>query len=988
MRNSVSARRITRCAAVLLCVVLMAVFIFPMTASARDSSKTVRVGWYESPFNSIDKSGRRSGYAYEYQLKIAAYAGWTFEYVPGSWTDLMQRLQNGEIDLMSDVSYTAERAENMLFADLPMGTEEYCIFISPSNHDITAEDYSTLNGKKIGVNKGSVQVDFYKSWAEKHGVEAELVELTVTEVAALEMLGAGYIDAYITLNAYGDPDTLVPVCKIGYSDFYFVVNNDRTDLLNELNAAMNRVQDENPYYNQRMFEKYVRRFGSNAFLSSDEKAWLEEHGAIRVGYQDNYLAFCAKDPETGKLTGALKDYLEYASDCLSNAHIDFDAVAYPTAAAALEALQRGEIDCVFPTNLGNYDGESKNVLITPSLMSTDVYAVVRNSDQSIFGKKEHVVVAVNEGNTNYDAFLRDNFPGWRAVYFPTTEDCLKAVYDRVADCVLISNYRYNNISRLCDRYNLSTYATGVGLDYCFAVASGNTELYSVLAKAEGLVPTSTVNAALSYYITQDAKLTLTDFIAANFGTVLAIVSIIILVILFLLMRSLSSEKKAKKLISATETDDLTGLYNRNYFFEYANRIYREHPGTPRDAIVVNIEQFHSINALNGWEFGNRVLKALGNEISAVAKDNGGIGGRFGADRFDIYCLHTNDYMSILDRLQDKMIDLAPNASIRLRMGVMPWQDDLTPIQLFDRARTACSMARGHYMNHLIIFDEKVRRRELFDQRLLNDLPRALNNYEFEIYYQPKYDISTDTPRFLSAEALIRWQHPELGLIPPNDFIPLFERYGKIGEVDKYVWAQTARQISRWRARFGVTVPVSVNLSRVDVFDPTLESTLNDVLSENGLDHDVIRLEITESAYTENADQVTRVAGSLRKAGFAVEMDDFGIGYSSLNMLSSMHIDVLKMDRNFIAKIENSEKDVQMVAFILGLAKNLNIEVVAEGVETEAQVKILKDLGCTFVQGYYFSRPLHSAEFESAILQTADDGRTDGNNNEISSQENK
>ncbi|MBO4354471.1 MAG: EAL domain-containing protein, partial [Clostridia bacterium] len=212
--------------------------------------------------------------------------------------------------------------------------------------------------------------------------------------------------------------------------------------------------------------------------------------------------------------------------------------------------------------------------------------------------------------------------------------------------------------------------------------------------------------------------------------------------------------------------------------------------------------------------------------------------------------------------------------------------------------------------------------------------------------------------------------------------------GKIGEVDKYVWAQTARQIARWRARFGVTVPVSVNLSRVDVFDPTLESTLNDVLSENGLDHDVIRLEITESAYTENADQVTRVAGSLRKAGFAVEMDDFGIGYSSLNMLSSMHIDVLKMDRNFIAKIENSEKDVQMVAFILGLAKNLNIEVVAEGVETEAQVKILKDLGCTFVQGYYFSRPLHSAEFESAILQTADDGRTDEDNNEISSQENK
>ncbi|MBP5271205.1 MAG: EAL domain-containing protein, partial [Clostridia bacterium] len=543
-------------------------------------------------------------------------------------------------------------------------------------------------------------------------------------------------------------------------------------------------------------------------------------------------------------------------------------------------------------------------------------------------------------------------------------------------CVLISNYRYNNISRLCDHYNLTTYAMGVGLDYCFAVANGSAELYSILAKAAGLIPTSTVNAALSYYITQDAKLTFIDFIAENFIAVSAIVLVVILVVLFLLMRSLRSEKKAKNLISATETDDLTGLYNRNYFFEYANRMYREHPDTQRDAIVVNIEQFHSINALNGWEFGDRVLRALGKEIQAVAQDTGGIGGRFGADRFDIYCLHTNDYMSIFNRLQNKMIDLAPNASIRLRMGVMPWQDDLAPIYLFDRARTACSMARGHYINHLIVFDEKVRRQELFDQRLLNDLHRALNNYEFEIYYQPQYDISTDTPRFISAEALIRWQHPELGMIAPNDFIPLFERYGKIGEVDKYVWAQAARQIARWRAQFGVTVPVSVNLSRVDVFDPSLDGTLSDIIRENGLDPSVLKLEITESAYTENADQVTRVAANLRKAGFTVEMDDFGIGYSSLNMLSSMPIDVLKMDKDFIAKIEKSEKDVQMVTFILSLAKNLNIDVVAEGVETEAQLKILKGLGCTLVQGYYFSRPLYFAEFESTILQNKDLPSTD------------
>ena len=940
----------------------------PGLARAERTARNVRVGWYESPFNSTDQTGRRSGYAYEYQMKIAAYSGWNYTYVNGSWPDLMQMLLRGEIDLMSDVSYTEERAQQMLFADLPMGTEEYCIFIARGNTEITPEDYSTLNGKRIGVNKGSIQAGLYLSWAEAHGVQAELVELTCTEVESEQMLASGRLDAYIVLNAYGDPERLVPVCKIGSSDFYFAVSNDQPDLLQELNAAMSRIQDETPYYNQQMFEKYVRQFGSNAFLTSEEQAWLSGYGVIRVGYQTGYLAFCEQDPATGELTGALKDYLAAASDCIANAHLEFEPVAFPTAASALEALVQGKVDCVFPANLGAYDGETMHIVMTPSLMRTDIYAVVRLADQNFFAAKDHVVVAVNEGNPNYIAFLQDHYPNWRTVYYPTTADCLKAVSERVADCVLISSYRYNNISRLCDKYRLTAFSTGVGLDYCFAVAAGKTELYSILAKVAGQVPSSTVSAALSRYLTEDARLTLFDFITDNLGAVIAVVAAVVLVILLLLLRSMKAEKRARELISATETDELTGLYNREFFFQYANRVYHEHPEFPRDAIVLNIEQFHSINALNGREFGDRVLRALGSEILLVSNENSGIAGRFGADGFGIYCRHTGGYQAILDRLQNKLNELAPNASIRLRMGVMPWQEKAGPDQLFEMARTACNMARGHFKEHLIIFDEKVRERELLDQRLLNDLRRALDSYEFEVHYQPKYDIQSEPPRLVSAEALIRWRHPELGMIPPDTFIPLFERNGKIGEVDKYVWAEAARQIARWRAKFGTTIPVSVNLSRVDVFDPALEKTLENILSQNGLKHDVLKLEVTESAYTENSDQVIQVVERLRSKGYIVEMDDFGTGYSSLNMLSAMPIDVLKMDRTFIRNIEHDDKDIQLVALILGIAKNLNIPVVAEGVETESQMRLLKNLGCALVQGYFFSKPLHPSEFETRIIQ--------------------
>ena len=968
MVNQAAIIRARRIGALALLLAIVTAWLLPFGARAANDGKVVRVGWYESSFNTTDAQGRRSGYAYEYQMKLAAYNGWTYEYVTGSWSDLLQMLKDGEIDLMSDVSYTPEREPYMFFSELPMGTEEYCLFIAPGNDTLDSADYSTLEGKKIGANKASLQADMYLEWAQRNEIRAEFVEVTTSEDESLQMLADGTLDAYVTVDSFVNPERAVPLCKIGGSDFYFALSKKRPDLLAELNSAMKRIQDENRYYNEDMYEKHIKRTGANAFLSAVEVAWLAGHGAIRVGYQDNYLAFCAQDKETGELTGILKDYLAYAADSMANAHIDFETRAYPTVSAALEAMKAGEVDCVFPANLSAYDGETMDIVMTPALTSTDIYAVVHLGNSESMTNWEHVIVAVNEGNQNYDAFLLDHFPNWRKVYYPTTPECLKAVASGVADCVLISNYRYNNIAKLCEKYHLTTFTTGIQLDFCLAVNKGETELYSILAKATGMVPDSTVNSALSYYIAEDTRMTLSDFLMNNLTAVIAVVGAVVLVVLALMVRSMRAEQRAKKLISATETDGLTGLYNRDFFFQYANRMNRERPDVPMDAIVMNIEQFHSVNALNGRDFGDQVLRALGSEVLAIAQENGGIAGRFGADRFDIYCRHTTDYPAIFDRLQGKLDKLSPNASIRLRMGVMPWQARLEPVAQFDMARTACSMARGHYKEHLIVFDEKVRQREIYEQRLLNDLRRALDNYEFEVYYQPKYDIQSDPPKLVSAEALIRWRHPELGMIPPGDFIPLFERNGQIAAVDKYVWNEAARQVVKWREEYGVTIPVSVNLSRVDVFDPTLEETLEGVLAYNGLEHSALKLEVTESAYTENADQLIQVVKSLREKGYVVEMDDFGTGYSSLNMLSAMPIDVLKMDRAFVRNIEHDERDIQLVALILDIARNLKIPVVAEGVETGEQIRLLRELGCAIVQGYYFSRPLHPTEFEARYIR--------------------
>ena len=424
--------------------------------------------------------------------------------------------------------------------------------------------------------------------------------------------------------------------------------------------------------------------------------------------------------------------------------------------------------------------------------------------------------------------------------------------------------------------------------------------------------------------------------------------------------------EGRELISAAEHDKITMLYSRNFFFEYANRLYTYYPEIHFDAVVLDIEKFHSLNDVNGRAFGDYVLRVLGEEILAILAETTGIAGRFEADQFNIYCVHREDYFAMLSRLQNRVDSISHNVNIRLRMGVMLWQDGLDPAAMSDHAKIACSKVRGDYQHPLMVYDAELREHELLDRRLINDLNKAVEEDQLIVYYQPKYDIRYNPPKLSSAEALIRWKHPNLGMISPGVFIPLFEGNGLIGVIDSFVWSKAAAQIAVWKEKYGFALPVSVNVSRADMFDLTLVDRLETLIKSNGLDHSNLKLEITESAYTEDAEKLIALINRLKELGFEIEMDDFGSGYSSLNMLSSMPVDVLKMDMKFIRNLETSETDKKLVTLILDIAKYLNLTVIAEGAETQKQIDILQDAGCDLVQGYYFSRPLPPEEFEKLI----------------------
>ena len=427
----------------------------------------------------------------------------------------------------------------------------------------------------------------------------------------------------------------------------------------------------------------------------------------------------------------------------------------------------------------------------------------------------------------------------------------------------------------------------------------------------------------------------------------------------------------RKLIQSTEKDSLTGLYNREYFFRYAEQFDLRNKGIPMDAILVNINHFHIINERYGKEYGNTVLRHIADLIRMLLRKSGGFACRLEADTFLVYCRHGEHYKEMMEQASEDF-DTNPAVSgnrIHLRMGVYPDVDKSIDIERrFDRAKMAADTGRNKYEQTISYYDNALHEAKLYEEQLLDDFREALEQRQFHVYYQPKFDVRREEPFLASAEALVRWKHPRLGMISPGLFIPLLEDNGMVQQLDHYVWREAAAQIRRWKDTFGVTVPVSVNVSRVDMYDPELIATFKSIIEEYRLTTSEYLLEITESAYTDNATQIINTVKQLRKLGFRIEMDDFGTGYSSLNMLSMLPIDALKLDMKFIRTAFSGRRDTRMIELIIDIAEYLKVPVIAEGVETEEQLTTLKTLGCDIVQGYYFSKPLPAEEFETFIIQ--------------------
>ena len=415
MRKSVCA---------MLSLLLLLSAVLPVKAAAETApAKIVRVGSFEDTFNYVNEKGVRKGYGYELLQTLSGYTGWQFEYVTCDWSDCFEKLKNGEIDIMGDISYTEDRAEEMLFSDEPMGEEKYYLYADFSRTDISASNFKTLNGKKIGVLMGTEPEEMLTEWEEKHGIKTEHVNISNNEDVK-QKLANHEIDCFVSLEeSFWAELGISTMTRVGESGIYYAINRDRTDLKEELDNAMRALDEADPFYTADLYKRYFS-LDYTPILTSEEKAWLRKHGAIRMGFLTSDSGVSTYDPATGELTGAITDYIQFATGCLGNQELEFQIVGYDSIEAELDALKSGEIDMIFHFDQNPNLAEEYRVACTSTTWITNLMAV---TNKEHFNESKANRIAVPQNKLSLKKYLAFYYPQWEIVDCDTQEDAAKPI---------------------------------------------------------------------------------------------------------------------------------------------------------------------------------------------------------------------------------------------------------------------------------------------------------------------------------------------------------------------------------------------------------------------------------------------------------------------------------------------------------------------------------------------------------------------------------
>lgn len=965
-------------------VCLLLFFIVLPTNIHGEESKVVRVGLYlKDGYHTVDEDGAHRGFGYEYLQRVASYTGWTYEYVEGTLNECIKMLENGEIDLITGIQKTDKRIGKMNFSSSPTIYASICI-LQNSKGTVSYDDFESFNGKTIGTLAGSSINEDLAAYAEHNNFTYQEKEYPYSS-DVLEALDKGEIDFACLVNNQNLGDARV-VSQFGAVQFYYATSLARIDLLPDLNNAIIQIQRNNQAFLSDIYSKYYNSSSSIAF-TKEEQAFIDEQKKIEVAlYLDVGELFCHYDKHKQAYAGLAVDTMKLISK-RTGLHFEYHEI--PKGTSPLEYANEHPDEIIAPTLINSLVITSGKCVLFDPIIKGRMMAVTH--DNSKINSEDSMRLVVPEDLLVMNNVLSQYFPNAKIISVDNHDECMAAVENGKADIALV-NEMTGNYESQSPFYEDLQLANVAGINEDMTIALGNNSnplLVSILKKAIGSITDRDTrqlvlnNTASTSYVMSNAELLYKYRYALGIAIVFGIWLFALIVsfdkskrqqqkeneaLLLAQERNKADKKYQDVLFRQANFDRLTGLYNQSHFYEVVDHMMSNHPEETYIFYHFNLEKFSLINDIYGFDAGDAVLCGI-RDILQAEIGNKGVYSRLYADQFAVCIAKSCEIHNALTRNTVRYLNYhGQKIRVQMNVGVYERKDvKFTASECSDFANLSLREGSRVDDEHVSVYNDLIHEKLRMNQRITNSMEDALKNGEFQVYYQAQVDIRYGS--LVGGEALIRWVKPDNTVIPPNVFIPVFEGNRFIYQVDCYVCEQVCKQLSIWR-KLGKIVPISINLSRIDLEEPDLIPMLLSNLRKYDIPVEYLHLEITESMYVQDEENTFKVICNLRDKGFVVEMDDFGSGYSSLNMLKDMPIDVLKLDMGFFKGENHVARGGNIVEFVVKMAHSMGIIVIAEGVEKTETVDFLQSIHCCIVQGYLYGKPEPAEIFEKRLRSSA------------------
>lgn len=936
-----------------VCIIFLLCIQIP--TKAEGEKKIIRVADcnFDGYFTGSEEEGY-SGYGYEYLQEIAKYTGWEYQFIEASWEESLKMLEAGELDLLGMAQYTEERNQIFDYCDYPIGTECTLLLIHNNNDSIYYDDYESFNGSRIGALKDSFQITLLEELGKEKEFTFELV-LYDDYQDIEEALTNKEIDIMLSESLQHNNDLKV-VARFSPRSYYFMSQKGNDNLMKELNDALDKIQSTDIKYNYKLFEKYYSSNEINQLAFTRKEAeFIDQHKTLRVAYNSGWNPVSYTDKKSGEFKGI---YSQIMNLFAKEYDLHFEYVPVFSADSALELLNSGQIDIICGMS-PYYEDAKDDIILTKTFLEIPV-TLSKRIDTDI--RNIHKI-AVPANCVMLESYLKQMNPTLEIIKFDNTERCLEAVHDGRVDAMYENIYVLNqfaNMRRYSEIEPIVSMQTEIPM--CFGMQKNeDTILYEVFNKMISQLLIKEVNNIIIESTISPPYFPLEVLLIQYFVPFVMVGCI--LLFLFLIFSKIKIQKYAF-------VDSLTKCNNETKFLLLTEKLIKSKNAKDYAIVSLDIDHFKMINNMCNFETGNKLLCELVNILKKELSED------------EFFCRKSDDHFLLCINKSNKekmdsrgyvVIEKISNILKREQIdfqyavscGICFLEDASFDIHVaIGWASMARKKAKTIKNNSIIYYDSTMQEQAVREQEIVNNMEYALKNGEFQVYLQPQ--VSVISEKIVGAEALARWIRKDGSMIYPDEFIPIFEKNGFIKKLDLYIFEKVCKKIKEWIEQGKDVFRISVNVSRIHLSDPNFYKEYIRIMEKYEIPSNKIELELTESTIFENKEQMITLILILQNAGIFIAMDDFGSGYSSLNLLKDLAVDFLKLDKEFFNASTDSQRGQDVIKSVVEMAEKLKMNVVAEGVETIEQVKFLKEIGCGIIQGYYYYRPMDIEHFEEIL----------------------